>query len=122
MKTIDLKKRSIFLGVIAGKCPHCGEGQIFKKSAGLFKMPVMHDECPACRYKFEREPGYFLGAMYVSYGIVVFAGIITFLLLHFLAPALPTIYIPLTMIAVIVAISKKNFKLSRAIYMYMFPW
>jgi uncharacterized protein (DUF983 family) len=38
----------------------------------------MHDRCPACDLKFEREEGYFLGAMYISYAfaigiIVVFA-------------------------------------------------
>jgi len=27
----------------------------------------MHRECPVCGLKFEREPGYFLGAMYFSY-------------------------------------------------------
>lgn len=82
----------------------------------------MHEACTVCHYKFEREPGYFLGAMYISYGIAVLSGIITFLLLHFLAPGLPTIYIPVTMIAVIIAIAKKNFRLSRVIYMHMFPW
>ncbi len=29
----------------------------------------MHRECPRCGLKFEREPGYFLGAMYISYGL-----------------------------------------------------
>lgn len=27
----------------------------------------MFDNCPVCGLKFEREQGYFLGAMYVSY-------------------------------------------------------
>ena len=27
----------------------------------------MHQNCPVCGLKFEREPGYFLGAMYFSY-------------------------------------------------------
>lgn len=29
----------------------------------------MHERCPGCDLKFEREPGYFLGAMYVSYAL-----------------------------------------------------
>jgi hypothetical protein len=29
----------------------------------------MHDRCPVCDLRFDREPGYFLGAMYVSYGL-----------------------------------------------------
>ena len=31
----------------------------------------MHERCPICELKFEREEGYFLGAMYISYGIGV---------------------------------------------------
>ena len=27
----------------------------------------MHERCPDCGFKFEREQGYFLGAMYISY-------------------------------------------------------
>lgn len=31
----------------------------------------MYERCLDCDLKFEREPGYFLGAMYISYGIGV---------------------------------------------------
>jgi len=31
----------------------------------------MHERCPVCALKFEREPGYFLGAMYISYGVAL---------------------------------------------------
>jgi hypothetical protein len=29
----------------------------------------MHERCPVCGLKFEREDGYFLGAMYIGYGL-----------------------------------------------------
>jgi hypothetical protein len=29
----------------------------------------MYERCPACGLKFEREDGYFLGAMYIGYGL-----------------------------------------------------
>jgi hypothetical protein len=29
----------------------------------------MYERCPCCNLKFEREDGYFLGAMYISYGL-----------------------------------------------------
>ena len=32
---------------------------------------AMHRACPACGLVFEREPGYFVGAMYVSYALAV---------------------------------------------------
>jgi len=31
----------------------------------------MHDCCPNCALRFSREPGYFLGAMYISYSIAL---------------------------------------------------
>jgi uncharacterized protein (DUF983 family) len=45
-------------------CPVCGVGKVFR---GTFAMNV---RCPNCGTLFGRgEPGYFLGAMYFSYGI-----------------------------------------------------
>lgn len=43
----------------------------------------MHPDCPVCHLQFEREYGYFTGAMYFSYalGVVV---ILSFLLLLWL--------------------------------------
>ena len=29
----------------------------------------MYERCPNCNLRFEREEGYFLGAMYISYGL-----------------------------------------------------
>ena len=31
----------------------------------------MHERCEHCGLKFEREQGYFLGAMYISYGMAL---------------------------------------------------
>jgi Protein of unknown function (DUF983) len=31
----------------------------------------MNDRCPECGLTFNREPGYFLGAMYISYGLAL---------------------------------------------------
>ena len=42
------------------------------KHFSLFHLPGIsqeHERCPVCDLKFDREPGYFLGAMYVSYGL-----------------------------------------------------
>ena len=41
-------------------------GRIFQGSIWL-GFPKMHEDCPTCGLHFEREPGYFLGAMYISY-------------------------------------------------------
>ncbi|MGI9104030.1 MAG: hypothetical protein ACR2IF_16435 [Terriglobales bacterium] len=31
----------------------------------------MYVECPICDLRYSREPGYFLGAMYISYGLAL---------------------------------------------------
>jgi len=34
-------------------------------------FPKMHRRCRVCDLKFEREEGYFLGAMYISYALAL---------------------------------------------------
>jgi uncharacterized protein (DUF983 family) len=53
--------------IVKQRCPRCLQGQVF---ATLFRM---HAQCPLCGLVFEREPGYFTGAMYLSYGVAVSA-------------------------------------------------
>jgi uncharacterized protein (DUF983 family) len=59
------------------KCPLCGRGSLFK---GLF---AMHETCPHCGVKFEREPGFFLGSIYINYGITAVVTTITYMVLMF---------------------------------------
>ena len=50
--------------------PDLSSGTIFRYS--IFRgFPKMHERCPVCDLKFAREAGYFLGAMYISYGIAL---------------------------------------------------
>src|SRR5262245_60179424 len=56
--------------IIHGRCPRCREGAIFRLPVWRGYL-AMHERCPVCGLKFEREPGDFLGAMYVSYLVSV---------------------------------------------------
>jgi uncharacterized protein (DUF983 family) len=63
-------KSSTLGSILQQRCPRCRVGRIFRYS--IFRgVPKMHERCPACDLKFEREPGYFLGAMYISYGLAL---------------------------------------------------
>ncbi len=48
--------------------------------SGLFRM---RESCTNCHLKFEREPGYFLGSIYVNYGITAFLTTIGWIVLRF---------------------------------------
>jgi uncharacterized protein (DUF983 family) len=67
-------KAGIFL-----KCPRCGQGKLFD---GLFRM---RRECPLCRLVFEREQGFFVGAIYVNYAATVLIAMPGFFLLDYYA-------------------------------------
>src|SRR5215467_4662373 len=58
---------SAWAGIVRQLCPRCRLGKIFRKSVWLF--PGMYERCPVCGLKFDREPGYFLGAMYFGDGL-----------------------------------------------------
>jgi uncharacterized protein (DUF983 family) len=42
----------------------------------------MRERCPACGLGFEREPGYFVGAIYVNYGLTVLTAVGGYFLLE----------------------------------------
>ena len=79
----------ILFGVLGNLCPKCFEGKVY---ASLLKM---NEICPFCSLKFEREQGYFTGAMAISYIIGFFAILPTLLaLLFFDAPVWMIVAIP----------------------------
>lgn len=59
------------------KCPRCGQAPMF---SGLFST---RERCDHCHLKFEREPGYFLGSIYVNYGMTALSTTFTFVILQF---------------------------------------
>jgi len=61
------------------RCPRCGEGKLF------FKAFRMYQDCPNCNLHYERDPGYFLGSMYINYGCTSLILTVSYLVLHFIA-------------------------------------
>jgi uncharacterized protein (DUF983 family) len=59
------------------RCPRCGIGPLF---SGWFTMP---ERCSGCRLKYERAPGYFLGAAYINYGITAVLLLVVYPTLHY---------------------------------------
>ncbi len=57
------------------RCPRCGDGRLF---TGFF---TMRDRCSQCGYAFEREQGYFVGAIYINYGATAVLGMAGFFVL-----------------------------------------
>ena len=50
------------------KCPRCHEGDMYPTATMSFKQPFdMHDRCPHCNLNYSPEPGFYYGAMFISY-------------------------------------------------------
>lgn len=68
--------------VLKNKCPRCHQGNFFETNDpyNLKSFSRMNARCPLCNEDFQREPGYYFGATYVSYGLTVGFGIALFVI------------------------------------------
>lgn len=65
-------KGSKLYSIFRFRCPQCHEGKLFKYSLyNMKKIGQMESSCPNCGLKYSKEPGFFFGAAYVSYGLTV---------------------------------------------------
>ena len=56
-----MESMSAVQGILRHLCPRCRQGRIFRG------WLAMYEACPSCGLQFNREQGYYIGAMYVSY-------------------------------------------------------
>src|SRR5438874_554531 len=94
------------------RCPRCHKGRLFR---GSF---AMNDPCPVCGLIFQREEGYFLGAMYVSYllGCVAITGL--FFAAQWLLPGWGPIALFFAVMLMYVPLIPPVFRYSRVLWMY----
>jgi uncharacterized protein (DUF983 family) len=60
------------------KCPRCGVGPLYQR---VFRM---RHHCPSCGLVFEREQGYFVGAIYINVIATEFLLLVTLLVFYVL--------------------------------------
>ena len=53
--------RATFLG----RCPNCGNANMFRN------LYALHETCPSCGVRFERDTGSWLGALVMTYGAAI---------------------------------------------------
>lgn len=76
-------KETKLYSILNNKCPHCHKGNFFETNNPyeLKKFAHMNRRCAVCNEDFKKEPGYYFGATYVSYGLTVGFGIALYILL-----------------------------------------
>ena len=98
------------------KCPRCHEADMFPTGSYSFDRPFdMKERCDKCNEDFFPEPGYYYGAMFLSY---IFTGWFSILLVLFLHWVLNwgTAASFATLIFILLVFFVYIFRVSRAMY------
>jgi uncharacterized protein (DUF983 family) len=76
-----LKKGSKLNSILTGSCPRCQNESMYldKNPLHFSKLLKMNEKCSHCGLKYQIEPSFFYGAMYVSYGLNVALGVAAFI-------------------------------------------
>ncbi len=107
--------------IITGSCPVCHEESMYKeknpyKIASVLKM---YEKCSACGTKYQMEPSFFYGAMYVSYALGVAIATATFII-AFVFLDLEVFTSFMSIIVVLTVLMPVIMRLSRNIWINMF--
>jgi len=98
------------------RCPHCRQGAIYPPRGGMNRL------CAFCGLKFEREEGYFLGSLYVSYALAsLFLGVGTFAISLFF-PDVDLGWIILIVAVLFLPFVSPFTKYSRVLWIYVDRW
>ncbi|HEY4617513.1 MAG TPA: DUF983 domain-containing protein [Flavobacterium sp.] len=116
-----LKKGSKLYSILTGTCPKCQKESMYLDPNPLHIANVlkMNEKCSHCGLKYQIEPSFFYGAMYVSYGLNVAVGIAAFIVSYLIFnSSLKVAFI--SIIASIVLLFPFILRWSRNIYINMF--
>ncbi len=72
---------NIAYSVVFNKCPQCHHGRVLKYPPyQINKLLDTEETCAHCQLKYEKEPGFFYGALYVSYALTSGIFIVAYIL------------------------------------------
>lgn len=69
------KNRTLLQSIFGMKCPKCRQADLFtsKSMYNIKELAKMPQNCPVCDQLFMPEPGFYYGAMFISYIMTGFA-------------------------------------------------
>lgn len=116
-----MQEKSQLQAILTSKCPRCRQGEMFAYPIkDISKFDQMYKHCPVCSLRYEIEPGFFFGAMYISYAFSVALLVTVALILYFVFsdPELWVymITVPVTVIGLLPVI----FRFSRVLFLHVF--
>lgn len=116
------KKGSTLFSIFRFKCPHCHEGDFYVDSNpyNLMKVGDIRDSCSVCQRKFTPEPGFYYGAMYVSYALGVAVMVAAYVATIVLFPSASTGIAVTVVLASLLLLGPLLYALSKTMYAGLF--
>lgn len=116
-----LPKSSKLYSILTFNCPRCHEGDVFitknpYKLGSLFKM---HENCPHCGLRYQIEPSFFYGAMYVSYGYSVAFFVATYLIMDMIYEP-EVLHVVIALAVILLLFTPIIFRLARITWLNLF--
>ncbi|MGM0636340.1 MAG: DUF983 domain-containing protein [Bacteroidota bacterium] len=107
--------------IFTGKCPVCHSESMYKEDNPykLNKIYEMEENCSVCGTKYKKEPSFFYGAMYVSYGLGVAIAMATFIISYYFL-SLDKLNAFFAIIGALIITMPLNMRLSRNIWINFF--
>ena len=115
-------KESKFYSIVNFKCPRCHDGDLFPANT-LYnpkRFSDMYESCPCCGLAYEKEPGFYYGAMYVSFGISTALFLAVLFTLNSIVEEITITMVMATIIVIVIGLLPLTFRISRAIWINIF--
>lgn len=112
---------STLVSILQQRCPRCHQGPLFTHSAlNVARFTEMPEACPVCGQVYEPEPGFYWGAMYISFAfstaIMLVVGFAVYYLLND-----PDTWVYITAVAIVaLLLTPLSLRYSRTLMLYWF--
>ena len=116
-----LGKGNKLYSILHWKCAKCHDGDLYKTSSAysFSNMDKMYDSCPNCKQAYWPEPGFYYGAMFVSYALSIALSVSVFVAMIVLWEFEVIRYLVINAAMLILALPWM-FRTSRAVWLNVF--
>ena len=116
-----MQEKSSTKAIVECKCPRCRQGDLFEEPLSKFwKNRNMFKKCTVCNLSFEPEPGFYYGAMFISYGVSVAVSLVSGMFsFYFFADTEMWVYL-LTVLTLMLLVSPLSYRYSRSLMLHAF--
>ena len=121
LKNETMRIINTIISMLFNKCPRCHQGDVFteKNPYNLKKIFSLHQTCNHCGLKYEKEPSFFYGSMYVSYALTSGWFTVWYFLYNYFIE-METLNFALMVVGSIILLSPLTIRWSRLIWLNFF--